>query len=412
MLKSTLFCGTATISRAAIAVALNKLVAVWGGPSAVALLGNAQNLFAALWPLSTGGTALGLVKYLAEYRLEPERQRSLISSGIVIAIPVSLCISAILISGRTQFSQLLFFSHEFEWVFILAGAGILGSTGYQLAVCWFNGQQQFASYAAISTFADLATLAIAICAAPTWDWQAAIIGLALGPPAAFVALLLVRARKLKGHSLNLLVSAKLSDGKKLGHFSIMAIASLAILHGTQLIVRNQVVATLGAHQAGIWQALWFLCDAGVGLAVAFLAPLLLPQFSSASKKEQLVRLVLHIYRIMIPLLLACSMLLYIYRRSVIALLFSQEFSEAAEAFDWLLVGGGTKLASWVLGFLLIARARINAYIGLEIIFSIAFIALTIPLAEFYGIRGVAIAYASSYLIYMALVVGYFITDRE
>ena len=71
----------------------------------------------------------------------------------------------------------------------------------------------------------------------------------------------------------------------------------------------------------------------------------------------------------------------------------------SKLFGWQLAGDVVKMASWVLGYVLIGRAATTAFIVSEIIFSGTLVLLTIIFTESIGVAGVSKAHFINYVAY-------------
>jgi PST family polysaccharide transporter len=81
-LRGSLGSGVAVLARAAGALVLNKLLAIYGGAGGLTLLAHFQNLMALFTTLPNDGVHVGLVKYLAPLRAGTGRYRAWLGAGI------------------------------------------------------------------------------------------------------------------------------------------------------------------------------------------------------------------------------------------------------------------------------------------------------------------------------------------
>ena len=88
--RGSLGSGVSVLARAGGALALNKLLAVFGGPGGLALLAHFQNLMALLTTLPNDGVHVGIVKYLAPRRPGSASWRLWFGSGALLNAAVLL----------------------------------------------------------------------------------------------------------------------------------------------------------------------------------------------------------------------------------------------------------------------------------------------------------------------------------
>lgn len=84
------------------------------------------------------------------------------------------------------------------------------------------------------------------------------------------------------------------------------------------------------------------------------------------------------------------------------LLYSDAFVDAAPMLQWQTVGNVFKLASWPLGFVLVAAARSRAYLFAELTWNALFIGLIWLGLPLFGLEIAGVAFLLSYAIYFAL----------
>jgi len=75
-----------------------------------------------------------------------------------------------------------------------------------------------------------------------------------------------------------------------------------------------------------------------------------------------------------------------------------------ELFAWQLVGDVIKISSWLLGYIMLAKAMTRIFIITEIFSSALFVVLSIYLSNLYGVIGVTYAFAINYTIYLFIMI--------
>lgn len=71
-----------------------------------------------------------------------------------------------------------------------------------------------------------------------------------------------------------------------------------------------------------------------------------------------------------------------------------------ELFKWQLIGDVIKIASWLLGYLMLAKAMTKVFVITEIIFGIIFALLSVIFLNSFGLVGVTYAFALNYTLYL------------
>ena len=89
---------------------------------------------------------------------------------------------------------------------------------------------------------------------------------------------------------------------------------------------------------------------------------------------------------------------------VIKILFAQEFLPMKKLFKWQLLGDFFKISSWLIAFLMQAKAMIKTFCITEIAFSILYLMLGYYFSKSFnfGIEGISIGYLLMYVLYFAV----------
>jgi PST family polysaccharide transporter len=92
--------------------------------------------------------------------------------------------------------------------------------------------------------------------------------------------------------------------------------------------------------------------------------------------------------------------IWIFRYQIIRLFLTGSFLDMLVLLKWQLIGDVIKIASWILGYVLIAKAMKKTYIATEILFSVTFILLSFWFINYFGMVGTVYAFTCNYLIYL------------
>ena len=73
-----------------------------------------------------------------------------------------------------------------------------------------------------------------------------------------------------------------------------------------------------------------------------------------------------------------------------------------ELFKWQLIGDVVKVASWLLAYVMVAKAMTRVFIYTEIGFSIVFVLSSIIFMNNFGLVGITYAFSLNYLLYFIM----------
>jgi PST family polysaccharide transporter len=187
----------------------------------------------------------------------------------------------------------------------------------------------------------------------------------------------------------------------------MVAASAACVPLSQILIRNYLSEQYGVDFAGLWEALTRLSGAYMMFITTTLSVYLLPRYSEIKQSIELKNEVIKSLIIVIPVAIVCSSMVFILKEWLVLFLFTKDFLPMTDLVAWQAVGDTLKISSWILGFLLWAKALTAAFIITEIFFSFSLYVITVLLSPVFGEQGVVIAYAINYFLYFLALSVYF-----
>jgi PST family polysaccharide transporter len=189
---------------------------------------------------------------------------------------------------------------------------------------------------------------------------------------------------------------------KLGHYSLMAIASAVTVPAGQIIVRSFIINKNTITDAGLWEGINRISGMYLMVITASLGVYFLPKLSELKTKKELQNEIFSVYKLIIPFLILTTSVIFIFRVFIINLLFTPEFSAMKSLFAFQLIGDILKILGWVLGYLLLAKAMTKIYIILELVNFLLLIVISNFLVNWYGSLGATMAFAIVYLVYLII----------
>ena len=169
---------------------------------------------------------------------------------------------------------------------------------------------------------------------------------------------------------------------------------------TQLVARSIILRELGLEASGYFQASWAISMIYVGFVLNAMAMDYLPRLTTVISDHERARKLVNEQAEM-ALLLAGPVLVAMITLApwVIHLLYAQSFNPAVEILKWQVLGDIFKVASWPIGFILLATGRGGIAIGMQLIWSAAYLGpLVLGIREF-GLVMAGVGFWVAYLIY-------------
>jgi len=183
-------------------------------------------------------------------------------------------------------------------------------------------------------------------------------------------------------------------------FMITALATTL----AELFVRSVVVRELGLESAGYFQAAWVISMQYIGFVLGAMGADYFPRLSKVIEdKSHSGRLVNE--QTEVALLLAGPVFLAMLALApwVVHLLYSANFTPAIDILRWQIQGDILKVASWPLGFILIARGEGKLFLFTELTWNAAYALVVWLGVQRFGLDITGIGFFACYALYLSLV---------
>lgn len=381
-----------------------KVVAVIIGPAGIALLGQLNNFSSILLGMANGGINSGITKYVAEYKDDDSKVKAYISNALRITLVCSFVVSLILIFFCKWLSQLILLSEEYYYVFIVFGITIFLFTLNGLITSILNGYKEFKLYVRVSIFGTVAGLLYSVLLVFLWGLPGAMIN-AVTFQSIMLFVTLWMCRKLPWMKREYFAQ-KLDKPivKKYLGYSLMTLTTLALLPTCQMLLRGYVMSELSPTDAGIWEGMNRISNMYLSVITSAFSIYYLPRLSEILNPEELRSEFIRCYKVILPMLLGISVLIFLLKHIVLWVLFTPDFYPMENLFGWQLAGDMFKMCSWLLSYLMVAKAMTGKFIITEIIFNLSYLALAFLFMKLNGIVGLIQGYLINYILYFIVMI--------
>lgn len=381
-----------------------KVVAVIIGPAGIALLGQLNNFSSILLGMANGGINSGITKYVAEYKDDDNKVKAYISNALRITLVCSFVISIILIFFCKWLSQLILLSDEYYYVFIVFGITIILFTLNGLITSILNGYKEFKLYVNVSIFGTIAGLLYSILLVFLWGLPGAMINaVTFQSIMLFVTLWMCRNLPWMKREYFVQKFNKPIVKKYLG-YSLMTLTTLALLPTCQMLLRGYVISELSLPDAGIWEGMNRISNMYLSVITSAFSIYYLPRLSEITNPVELRSEIFRSYKVVVPMLLGISVIIFLLKRVILWILFTPEFYPMESLFGWQLAGDMFKMCSWLLSYLMVAKAMTSKFVITEIVFNLSYLALAFLFMKLNGIVGLTQGYLINYIIYTIVMI--------
>ena len=403
LIKTSVLSAIATIIKIISGFVINKVVAIYVGPSGLAIIGQLQNFMELIVTFSNGAITNGVVKYTAEYQTIEQKKR-IFSTSIIISFVCSLLISIFLFGFSEYLSEFILKDVQYSSVFVVFGATIFLFALNMVLISILNGQKEIKKYVLVNIAGSIFSLVFTSILIMQLNLMGALYAMVLNQSVMFFVTL---AFVIKSSWFKLEYFKQGLDKEslsKLSKYSLMAIVSALTVPVSHLIIREYIGENLGWDSAGYWQGIWYISTMYLMLVTTTLGVYYLPRLSEIQDNKELRKEIFSGYKIIMPIVILASLIIFLLKEYVILIAFSKDFMPMMELFAWQLIGDVIKIASWLLAYLMLAKAMTKVFIYTEVLFSALFVGLSILFVDKFGLVGITYAYALNYLLYLFMMI--------
>lgn len=403
LIKTSLLSLAATTAKMLAGLAISKALAIYVGPSGLAIVGQFQNFVQLALTAAKGALDTGVTKYTAEYGQDQARLSRLFGTALRICTACCVLVAIVLFTAAEPLSQYFLKSGAYAYIMRLFGVTICLFVLNSLLLAILNGLQEIRTYVVINIVQSVLTLVLTTALIVSLGVDGALIALVTNQS----LVLFIVLWKLRQHPIIRVAAFRTAfdriEAARLSKYALMAVVSAFASPLTSIFVRDHITRTIGLNEAGYWQAIWYISSTYLTVVTTSLAIYYLPKLSATVDRREIRAELINGYIIIMPIVMAAALSIYLARELVIRILFTEDFMPMLGLFRWMLIGDVVKLASWLVAYLMLAKAMTRAFIFTEVVFSASFVLLSMALTDRFGLVGVTYAHALNYLIYLLAV---------
>lgn len=403
LIKTSILNGAAVIIKMLTLLGLNKILAVYIGPSGYASIGQFQNIIQVIITFASGAINTGVTKYTAEYNDDVKHQRTIWGTAGVISLVSTLLVSLIIVVFSKKMAILFLKEESYASVFVWFSITLVFFVFNSLMLAVLNGKKEVTSYVIANIAGSIFSLIVVCIMTVALGLYGALVSLAIYQSLSFFVTLYLCYR-LKWFRFGFFfgpINAKVAVD--LSKYTFMALTSAICVPASHMFIRGYLGNSLGLDAAGHWEAMWRLSSAYLMMVTTTLGLYYLPRLSELKEKRELRKEIINGYKIILPVVIVCALIMYLLRENIVVYLFSVKFLAVSELFAFQLFGDTIRIASWLLGYLLIAKAYLTLYVVSEVIFTGLFAFLVPTLVSKFGFEGAAMAHAVTYIFHFSFI---------
>lgn len=401
LFKVTSLNSVSVIFKIGIGIITSKLLAIFVGPSGMALVGNFRNFITSVESISTLGFQSGIVKYIAESKGDKEKQNEIISTVFVSLFVVSLLLSfgLFLLSGYWNF-QVFGNNYNFEIVFKCLALALPWYVTSLFLLSVINGLGHYRRVIYINIIGNAIGLVVSVIMILYYKTLGALLSIVIAPSLMFFVTYYFISYEINFFKTIRFNLFDFQTVKKLSSFSLMVLVSSVIGPMVFLAVRKYLIYTVGLEEAGYWETMSRISSYYLLFVTTILSIYYLPKLAVTKSNQETKNIFWSFYKHLLPIFIIGVVVVYFLRFFIIKTLFTNEFLPVTTLFFWQLAGDVLKVSSWILGYNLLAKKMTVIFVVTELFSLLITYFSSVFLVNIFGVEGVVMAHAFTYLVYL------------
>ncbi|TBX68741.1 O-antigen translocase [Flavobacterium silvisoli] len=392
----------------AVGFITSKFLAVFVGPSGMALVGNLRNFISSVESIGLLGFQNGIIKYVAEYEHKEQQLKELLSTVVMAIFLVTVALSGFLYFFSGYLNEAIF-GDEFQYQSVFKA--------FSLSLPWYmaslfltsvlNGFGAFKKVIKINIYGNLLGLVLSVVLLYNYHTFGALLAVILAPSLLFFIVVFQLNTTVPLRTLLTKKSFNLTILKQLSQYSLMALVSSVVGPLVYLSIRTNVIHNLGYEKAGYWEAMSRISSYYMLFLSTILVVYFLPKLSKASNTEETKAIFWTYFKGIFPVFAIGLAVLFGLKDLLIPVILTKTFLPVSDLFLGQIIGDLLKALSMILGYQFFAKKMTKAFIVSELFSLLILWGTSNYFIAVYGIQGVVIAHALTYFIYLLVLLIYF-----
>ncbi len=406
ILKSSSIIGGASVINILIGLVRTKLVAVLLGPTGIGLVSLYTGLMSTASAVATMGMGtIGTRQISQALSQDDERalavvRRAMFWGALLLASAGALVvwslreILAVKVLGAAEHATLV------GWLSLGVAFSVAGASQGAL----IQGMRRIGDMARLSVYGSILNTVLGVSLLCQWGQAGLAAYVLIGPLSSFVLGHWYVSRLPKVAANPVAMKEMARQWQTLLRLGIPFMGAGLVGALVQLWIRVEVGNTLGAESLGHFQAAWTISMQYISVVLGAMGADYYPRLTGVIHDHKAATRLVN-EQTEIALLLSAPVFIAMigFTPWVIHLLYSNAFVPSVEVLRWQILGDVLKVASWPLGFVILAAGAGKAFFMIETIALVVMGGLISGLSSCVGLQITGVAFLICYVIYLPLV---------
>jgi len=407
LLQITSFNSLSVVFRLATSLIISKLTAILFGAQGMAIIGNLKNALSILQNFSTGGLNKAVIKYSSEHKEETEHYKIFISTLLWVFIGLSIIVFFGIFLNSKSLALYVFddisYGYVFKWMAILLPLYALNT--YMIAI--LQGLEQFKKVIKINIYTHFLNVLVFAIAVFQFGLSGALMAIVIVPSASLgICFLLARKHLRLGQYFDYTIFSN-QQLKYFGQYAFMSLISAVTFPLVYLGIRQGIADEIDIDAAGYWEANFRLSTFYLVFIQSLLNLYILPKFVQAKSRLEFRGIVLEFYKQVLPFFGLGLIVLFLLRRYLVLLVFSEDFLEVTSILGWQMIADFFRVLALVMVIQFHAKKMVWHYILTDLFLALALYFSAIIGLKYLDLSGVVIGHVITYVLYFFVILAIF-----
>jgi PST family polysaccharide transporter len=406
ILRSSSIIGGASFINILIGILRTKVLAVLLGPAGVGLTSLYNGLMLTAATFATMGVGTVGTRQIADATSKDDARALTVARRAMFWGTMFLAgAGALVVWGlRSILAKRVLGNESYSGVIGWLSLGVALSVAGASQGALIQGMRRIGDLARLSVFGSILNTVLGVGLLWRWGKAGLVAYVLVGPAVTFVLGHVYVSKLPKAGTDRITIQELTHEWKTLLRLGLAFVGAGLVGSLFQLWVRIDVGKILGAGSLGQYQAAWTISTQYIAFVLAAMGADYYPRLTGVIRDHQAAGRLIN-EQTEIAMLLSAPIFISMMALApwVIHLLYTNSFTPAIEILRWQILGDVLKVASWPLGFVILAAGNGKTYFWAESAAGVVLATLIVGLVPAMGLRITGIASLASYAFYLPLV---------
>lgn len=394
-------------------VIISKILAVIIGPQGIPLVGNLRDFSKLTLNLGTLSVEKGILRESSKAKGNIIYLKRLTTTLINLALFISLILSSFIIIYSNPISLRVFGNLVFENIIVWVGITLPFFVIQTFILNIINGIGKYSKIIWINIFAHLVNLLLMCLLTFKYSLEGSLLSIVFLPVLYLVVTVIIVWEDLKLFFTIKKIFFSTEILKEFGKYALIYIPSAIVFPLLYIFIRTYIINNLGDTDAGYYEAMNRISNNYMMFVNSLLTLYLLPELVSVEDKKIVESKIIKFYKNILPLFIIGVISIYLLKKYVILLLYTDEFLPMIVLFKWQIAGDFLRVFSLSIIMIFHAKRMYIQFILSDLILALLLFTSTPFFVSYYGLEGSGIAHLFTYILYfISVVLLYFFTSKN